>query len=113
MEMVRDTGKILQIATFGDPVELNLDTFRKKAIQYLFPRGPSDKMWAYTVGRWREEGQSETHHQKILRGLGLQEAVIEGRKGKFNLINPLRWSSNRLNYAGETETDRGQFKLSC
>jgi threonine dehydrogenase-like Zn-dependent dehydrogenase len=91
MEMVRDTGKILQIATFGDPVELNLDAFRKKAIQYLFPRGPSDKMWAYTVQVvGKKKVKVKPTIGKILHGLeSFKEAVeLTAEKGKFNLINP-------------------------
>ena len=91
VEMVRDTGKIMQIAMFGDPIELNLDDFRKKSIKYLFPNNPSLKMWNFTVQVVAEKKvRIRPTIGKILKGLEAFPDAVEltGEKGKHNLINP-------------------------
>ncbi len=91
IEMVRDTGKIMQVAMFGDPVELHLDNLRKKSIKYLFPNNPSLKMWAYTVQIVAEKKvKIRPTIGKILKGWeSFGEAIeLTAEKGKYNLINP-------------------------
>jgi len=91
VKMVRDGGKIIQIAFLEGKVEVDLMGFRKKGLHYLFPGVPTNKMWEYGVQVVAEKKVNiKPTIGKILKGLeSFREAVeLTTEKGRHQLINP-------------------------
>ena len=49
LRMVRNSGKMVQVAMYGEAFEVNLDSLREKSIDYILPHGPSEKLLQHTV----------------------------------------------------------------
>ena len=91
VKMVRDGGKIIQIAFLEGKVEVDLMGFRKKGLHYLFPGVPTNKMWEYGVQAVAEKKVNiKPTIGNILKGLeSFREAVeLTTEKGRHQLINP-------------------------
>ena len=91
IQATRDVGKVVQVAMFGGPVELNLNELRAKALQYLFPAPTNRKLMEHSV-RLVATGQVKlkptiTH---VLHGLDkLPEAFeITANKARYGALNP-------------------------
>lgn len=89
IEVMRDYGKIVQVALFGQPVELDTDVFRQKSLVYLFPEAPG--RLAYTVDLLASKRVSVkptiTH---LLEGLEKTPEAFEitSNKASYQAINP-------------------------
>jgi threonine dehydrogenase-like Zn-dependent dehydrogenase len=90
-KVVRDVGKVVQVAMFDGVVDLDLNQLRAQAIKYLFPAPTNRKLMEYTV-HLVATGQvtlkpTITH---VLQGLDkLPEAFeITANKGKYKALNP-------------------------
>ena len=91
LQIVTDVGKVLQVATFGGPIQFHPDLLRRKSIRYIFPQSSSSRLFEHVV-RLVAAGQVKvkptiTH---ILQGLDKvpQAFEITANKGKYDAVNP-------------------------
>jgi|GEM_PF-1826084 threonine dehydrogenase-like Zn-dependent dehydrogenase len=91
MDAVRSGGKIIGVAWYGGPLELDIDIFRERSLRYLFPDISTQAHLEHTVrlvatGRVSLKG-TITH---VLHGLESVDQAFEitANKGKYNAINP-------------------------
>ena len=91
MDIVADAGKIVQIAHFDGPFQFNANKMRSRAINYLFPEGPTPRQLDYTVqvvadGRVRVKPMIT----QILEGIEQIPKAFEitGNKAKYGVVNP-------------------------
>ena len=89
IQVTKDYGKIVQVAHFGQLVELNTDVFRKKSLAYLFPEAPG--RLEYTVDLVASKRVAVkpmiTH---VLEGLEKVPEAFEITKDKrnYDAVNP-------------------------
>jgi threonine dehydrogenase-like Zn-dependent dehydrogenase len=91
IDAVRSGGKIIGVAWYGGPFELNIDTLRERSLRYLFPDISTQAHLAHTnrlvaSGRVTLKG-TVTH---VLHGIESvpQAFEVTAHKGKYNAINP-------------------------
>lgn len=91
LQMVTDAGKVVQVAMFGGPIEIDADLLRKKSITYIFPKSPTAAQMDHAV-RVVADGRVKvspmiTH---VLHGIErVPEAFdITANKARYDAVNP-------------------------
>lgn len=90
-EMVKDSGKIIGVALYGDHTELNYRIFRGSGKQYIFPVVVSQVLLKHTVDLVNSKRVlMEPLITHVLDGIEkVPEAFeITANKEKYNLLNP-------------------------
>jgi threonine dehydrogenase-like Zn-dependent dehydrogenase len=91
LDAVRSGGKIIGVAFYGQPLELNIDALRERSLRYIFPDISTLAHLEHTVrliasGRVRV-APMVTH---VLQGIEsvAQAFQITANKGKYRAVNP-------------------------
>ncbi|MBI2909182.1 MAG: alcohol dehydrogenase catalytic domain-containing protein [Chloroflexi bacterium] len=91
MHMVRDLGKVVQVAWIGNKVEFRTDEWRERGISYLSSDNCSDKLLDYVVHLVATRRiQLAPLISHVLDGLDKapQSFEITSNKGKYQATNP-------------------------
>jgi threonine dehydrogenase-like Zn-dependent dehydrogenase len=92
-EVVRDEGKVVQIANIEGPVTLDISRLRRKGLQYLTPTGASEGLMQYVVDLVATKRlQLKPLIRHVLEGLENAPRALEmtANKAKYGIINPVQ-----------------------
>lgn len=92
-EVVRDEGRVVQIAHIEGAVTLDIKRLRTKGIQYVMMRGSSDDLMRHTVDLVASKRlQLKPLIRHVLEGLenGARALEMTANKAKYGIINPVQ-----------------------
>jgi threonine dehydrogenase-like Zn-dependent dehydrogenase len=92
-ELVRDEGKVVQIAHVEGPVTLDISRLRRKGLQYLTPTGSSEGLMQHVVDLVATKRlQLKPLIRHALEGLENVPRSLEmtADKAKYGIINPVQ-----------------------
>jgi len=90
-EIVRDEGKVVQVAHLGLQATLDIEHLRNKGVKYIMPRLVSQRLFQHTVNLVATKRlQTEPLITVVLEGLEKVPQAIEMtlNKAKYKMMNP-------------------------